>query len=79
MSKLFGLEANDWLKGLIVAVLTTPVTIIYDSASSGILTLDWTKIGAAALAGGLGYLIKNFLTGENGKLLSNKTTTEPLK
>jgi hypothetical protein len=36
------------------------------------LVFDWRAILGAALAGGIGYLIKNLATGQSGKLLSNK-------
>jgi hypothetical protein len=71
-TKLWTVKMSDWERGLVVAILTTPFTIIYDSVSTGTLTFDWKKIVAAAIAGGIGYILKNFLTGEGGKLLTNK-------
>lgn len=71
-TKLWTIRLSDWQRGLAVAILTTPFTIIYDSASAGGLTFDWKKIVAAALAGGIGYLLKNLLTGQGGNLLTNK-------
>jgi hypothetical protein len=71
-TNLWMIKMTDWQRGLVVAILTTPFTIIYDSVMTGALTFDWRKIVAAAIAGGLGYILKNFVTGENGKLLSNK-------
>ncbi len=71
-TKLWTVQLGDWERGLIVAILTTPFTIIYDSLSAGALTFDWRKVLAAGLAGGVGYLLKNLLTGQGGKLLTNK-------
>ncbi len=71
-TNLWTIKLSDWQRGLIVAILTTPITIIYDSASTGALTFDWRKIVAAGIAGGFGYLLKNLLTGQSGKLLTNK-------
>ncbi len=76
-TKLWTIKMGDWERGLVIAILTTPLTIIYDSVSTGALTFDWKKIIAAAVAGGIAYLLKNLLTGEGGKLLTNKT--EPPK
>ena len=72
-SNLWTIKLSDWQRGLIVAILTTPLTIIYDSlmATPMVLTFDWRKIVGAALAGGIGYLLKNLLTGQGGKLLTN--------
>ena len=71
-TNLWTIKMTDWQRGLVVAILTTPFTIIYDSVSTGALTFDWRKVVAAAIAGGLGYLLKNLVTGQNGKLLTNK-------
>ena len=71
-TNLWKIKMSDWERGLVVAILTTPFTIIYDSVSAGGLEFDWKKILAAALAGGLGYLLKNLVTGQNGNLLTNK-------
>jgi hypothetical protein len=72
LSKLFALEAPDWLKGLLISALTVPIGMVYDWANSTSGTFDWPVIGKVALAGGLAYLIKNFFTGTQGKLLTNK-------
>ena len=71
-SKLWSIKLSDWQRGLIVAILTTPFTIVYDSVSTGSLVFDWKKILAAAIAGGVGYILKNLLTGTNGNFLTNK-------
>lgn len=60
-SKKFTLQWRDAIKGLIVAALTAPITTIYDSLSAGELDINWGKIGASALAGGLAYVLKNWL------------------
>ncbi len=69
---LWTVKLSDWQRGVVVAILTTPFTIIYGSASAGSLTFDWKQIVAGAIAGGVGYILKNFLTGASGNLLTNK-------
>ncbi len=73
-SELWTVKLSDWQRGLIVAILTTPLTIIYDSvmATPMVLTFDWKKILGAAIAGGIGYLLKNLVTGAKGNLLTDK-------
>ena len=71
-TNLWNIKMGDWERALIVAILTTPITIIYDTLQAGTLDFDWKKIMGAALAGGVGYILKNFLTGSSGKLLTNK-------
>ena len=73
-TKLGSLCKSDFGKGLIVAVVSAPLTILYQSLTATPVTLvfDWRAILGAALAGGVGYLLKNLGTGTNGKLLTNK-------
>lgn len=71
-TELWSIKMTDWQRGLVVAILTTPFTIIYDLVIQGSLIFDWKKIIAAAIAGGLGYILKNIVTGANGNLLTNK-------
>jgi len=71
MSKLFTLNNKDFLKGLVMAVLISAITIIQQSLDSGTLTLDWRAILIASISGALAYLMKNFFTSEN-------KTTEPI-
>jgi hypothetical protein len=58
----FSLNWRDFLKGLLVAVLSPVFTIIMTSLNAGELTFNWKVIGAVALAALLSYLLKNFLT-----------------
>lgn len=61
-SKRFSLKIPDWLKGLLIATITTPLTVIYTSIQAGSFTLDWKSIGLMAAGGFLAYIIKNFLS-----------------
>ncbi len=74
-SKLGTLKLSDWWRGLIVAAITAPLTIIYQSVAAGALVIDRKAIIAAALTGAIAYLLKNLGTGENGKLLTNAPPT----
>lgn len=75
--KLFSLCKSDWVKGLIVAIITVPLGIIVDNAQK-VLTnpaapfaINWRLMVAAAIVGAGAYIIKNFLTGSGGKILTN--------
>ena len=78
-SKLWSLTSGDWIRGLIVAVITTPLTIIYQSLTVTPITFifDWKTILATALAGGAAYILKNLGTGIEGRLLTNDS--QPVK
>jgi hypothetical protein len=70
-AKLWSWSKTDWARGLIVAIITAPLTIIYESVSKGALVFDWKAIVAAAITGGIAYLLKNLATGAKGTLLTN--------
>jgi hypothetical protein len=63
-SKLFRLNILDFLKGLLMAILVPALIVIQTSLEAGQLTLDWKIIATTSLAGGIGYLLKNLLSGE---------------
>ena len=71
-SKLGMVKLSDFWRGLIVAIATTPLSIIYESISKGQFVFNWKSILSFAMIGGLGYILKNMGTGEGGKLLTNK-------
>lgn len=59
----FSLSKNDFLKGLIVAVITPVFTVIIQSLEQETLTFNWAVMGKTALGALLAYLTKNFLNG----------------
>lgn len=61
-SKFLSLNWGDILKGLIMAVGTPALLIVQQSIASGEFVFNWKQIGMVAIAGGVGYLIKNFLS-----------------
>lgn len=61
VSKQFSLQLRDWIRGLVIAALTPVFVIIQQSLDVGELTFNFKAIGMAALAGGLAYIVKNFL------------------
>lgn len=69
-SSIFTLNSSDFIKGLITAVLTSVVTIIYQTVSTGSLTFDWKAVATVALSSALGYIMKNLLTNSAGQFLA---------
>ena len=61
-SKLFSVNTKDILKGLLMAILTPAVFILQQSLEAGSLKIDWHTVLLASVAGGVGYLVKNFFT-----------------
>ena len=73
-TELWTVKLTDWQRGLVIAIITAPLTIIYQSLSATPITLvfDWKAIIGAAIAGGVAYILKNLATGSNGNMLTNK-------
>ena len=69
MSKFFNINIQDLTKGLILTVLSSTLTIIYQTVSAGSLTFNWKEIGLIALTSGIAYLMKNLLTNSNGEFM----------
>lgn len=71
-SKFLGVNGRDLVKGVIVAALTVVVTAVATSLEAGGLpTLDqWKAIGMMAVAAGLSYFLKNFLTNKEDEFLT---------
>jgi hypothetical protein len=70
-SKLGTINAQDLFKGLIVAVLSAPLAVLYQSFLADKLEINWKIILCSALSGGLACILRNLGTGEKGKLLTD--------
>jgi nitrate reductase alpha subunit len=63
------LKKQDYIKGFFVAVLTTVLFTIQDLAdlmtNDSNVIFEWKKVLMASISGGVGYLLKNFLTNDS--------------
>ena len=71
-SSFLNLNSSDFIKGLIMAVLTTVITVIYQTVEAGSLVFDWKAIGTMALTTALAYIMKNLFTNSAGKLFAKE-------
>jgi hypothetical protein len=71
-SSLFTLNSKDWIKGLVVAVLTAVITVVYSTIQTGTLVLDWKPISIAAISAALAYITKNLLTNSSDQFLTKE-------
>lgn len=71
-STLLTLNTSDFIKGLLMAVLSTVITIVYQTVEAGSLVFDWKVIGTMALTSALAYIMKNLLTNSQGQLFSKE-------
>jgi hypothetical protein len=71
-STFLSLNSKDFIKGLVVAVLSSVVAILYSTVQAGSLAFDWTTIGTVALTSALGYIMKNLFTNSNDELMKKE-------
>ena len=71
-SKLFLLNARDFLKGLVLAIITAVMTFLINELQTG-APIDYElakRVGVTALIAFMSYVVKNFLTNSEGQLLT---------
>jgi hypothetical protein len=66
------LNTTDFIKGLVMAVLSSVITIVYQTVEAGSLTFDWKAIGTIALTSAIAYIMKNLFTNSTGKLFAKE-------
>jgi hypothetical protein len=71
-STFFNLNATDFIKGLLMAVLSSVITVVYQTIEVGSLVFDWKAIGTIALTSGLAYIMKNLFTNSTGGFLKRE-------
>jgi len=69
-STFLNLNTTDFIKGLVMAVLSTVITVVYQTVEAGSLVFDWKSIGTMALTTALAYIMKNLFTNSTGKLFT---------
>jgi membrane protein implicated in regulation of membrane protease activity len=75
MSGFLNLNTKDFIKGLIVAVLSALIAGVLQLLQAGPFTLDWATfqpIVLAAVSAGLAYLSKNLFTNSGGEIAPEK-------
>ena len=68
MSTLFKLNLQDLFKGVVTAVVASVLLFVYNALTNN-APIDWNQVLQLAMSSGLGYLVKNLLTDQEGKLL----------
>ena len=71
-SSIFTLNKADFFKGLVIAVLTAVITLLYNTVQTGTLDFDWKAISTAAVSAALAYIMKNLLTNSSGEFLKKE-------
>ena len=72
-STFLNLNSSDFIKGLLMAVLSSVITVVYQTVEAGSLTFDWKAIGTMAITSALAYIMKNLFTNSTGKLFATES------
>jgi hypothetical protein len=76
-SKFLSLGWRDFLRGLLMAVLTPVLTFIMNSLDHGEITLNWHLVYLSAVGGAVAYLLKNLGTKPDVKTFADINTPPP--
>ena len=71
-STFLNLNTTDFLKGLLMAVLSSVITVVYQTVQTGSLVFDWKTIGTIAITSGLAYIMKNLFTNSTGNFFGKE-------
>ena len=71
-SGFLSLDTKDFIKGLLLSVFTSVISIVYTSVQSGSLVFDKKTIATTALTTALGYIMKNLLTNSEDKFMKSE-------
>ena len=77
VSKFGGLNLQDAVKALILTVITSVLTIVYEGLIKG-GAIDWKAVGVIALTTAVSYILKNWLS-PTQIVISNPTATSVQK
>lgn len=78
-SKILSLQWRDALKGLFLTMITVIVATLYKLIEAGEFPTDiesWKAILISSFGAGLCYLLKNFLTNSDDKILKKEDDTK---
>lgn len=71
-SAFLTLDKNDFLKGLVVAILAAVLTSLanlFNAPGFAFGGINWSQVATIALMSGISYLSKNLLTTQTGSFL----------
>ena len=71
-STYLSLNKKDFIKGLVMAVLTAVISVVYTSIESGSLEFNLKSIVISALSAALAYIMKNALTNSDDQFLKKE-------
>lgn len=73
LSKFLSLNKRDYIKGLIVAIMSSVSAFIATSIGAGGIEVNLKVIGWCALSSALGYIGKNLMTNSKGEMFKSES------
>ena len=67
-SEFLTLDVRDWLKGLLMAVLSAVLMVVIELLKTN-HPIDWAAVGITAMIAALSYILKQLGTDGNGMVL----------
>lgn len=71
-STFLSLNKKDFIKGLVVAVLSAIISVLYTTIENGSLEFNIKSIVISALSAALAYIMKNALTNSDDQFLKKE-------
>jgi hypothetical protein len=73
------LDFRDWIHGFIMALLSSGLITLQEMLTDGISNVNWHVVLSVAIAGGVGYIIKQLSTGVPTQIEIDPTKTEVIE
>ncbi|HUV01161.1 MAG TPA: hypothetical protein VMW32_09380 [Bacteroidales bacterium] len=80
-SEFMRLNSRDFIRGIILTVICTFITGLYQVIASG-FTINWITLKPvviAAVGAGISYLTKNLLTNSKGNFMTYESIEQPVQ
>jgi len=71
-STFLSLNKKDFIKGLVVAVLSAIISVLYTTIENGSIEFNIKSIVISALSAALAYIMKNALTNSDDQFLKKE-------
>lgn len=73
-SNLYSLNYADFAKGIALAIMAAVLSWFLqaiDAPGFSVSTIDWNEISRIAVSAGVAYLLKNYLSTSDGKIMGS--------
>lgn len=61
-NKQFWLNARDFIRGALIAIITAALTVIQNSVQDGAFSFKWKNVATISITAFIAYILKNWLS-----------------